>query len=115
MSGSGHVCLYLHAGNQGCAAHYGYNDPNYRNNSYDFNPYHPSWNCDLIGLNDSISSITNRGNYCDTFHYRHSGYNGFERIVLRGAQVSDLAGSDHNDALSSHRWKRFNGYYYENC
>jgi len=54
-------------------------------------------------LNDSVSSIKNRGNHMNTAHYRHKNYVGYEFRLKRGYQI-DLYGLPSNNALSSHKW-----------
>lgn len=96
--GSGQVCLYKNSSyatggierRTGSDRHYSIFD------KFD----HCWWYC-LI--NDSISSIKNRGNSMNTAHYKHKDYGGYEFRLYRNTQ-KDLWGDPANDELSSHQW-----------
>lgn len=75
-------------------APYGGNDANYTNNFFEQTPQ-------LVGLNDNTSSIVNRGQNCNTNHYKNINYGGTTISTLRGWNYPTIT---LNDQLSSHKW-----------
>ncbi len=101
-TGSGHVCLYKNSGySTGGIARYSGNDRDYSNGILRDNTYSNCyWNC---SIQDSISSIKNRGNYSNTRHYKDEEYSGSSKYIARGTDF-DFAGHSLNNELSSHQW-----------
>ena len=95
--GPGYVCLYKNSNYAtGGIARYTGNDSNYSNNTFDY----CYWNC---GLNDSVSSIKNRGNSMNTRHYKHS-VTTVPYFTLYRTNEIDLYGHSLNNELSRHKW-----------
>lgn len=96
------MCLYKNSGySTGGIARYSGSDRDYSNGFLPDNRYGSCWwNC---SIQDSISSIKNRGNYSNTRHYKHEEYSGSSKYVARGTDF-DFDGHFLNDRLSSDKW-----------
>ncbi|VAW08895.1 hypothetical protein MNBD_ACTINO02-1977 [hydrothermal vent metagenome] len=101
--GSGKVCLYKNSSySTGGIYRYGGSDPDYGNGFWlpDTQYLHCWVNCDL---NDSVSSIKNRGNFMNTKHYKDKDYEGDFWYIGRNKEF-DFWGNSLNNELSSHKW-----------
>lgn len=95
---TGYVCLYKNSSYaSGGVSYFTGGISDYGSTNY---TAHCSFNCKL---NDSISSIQNRGSSWNTRHYEHAAWSGSSLNVLNGGQL-DLYGIGLNDDLSSHKW-----------
>lgn len=103
-SGSGDVCLYKNSSyaTGGIKRYSGseYDYSRYAPNGYKLHFNYCYLNCNL---NDSVSSVKNRGNSYNTAHYKNWNYDGYKFRLWRGNN-KDLYGHSANNELSSHKW-----------
>ena len=99
--GAGEVCLFSDASYEttGCKSDWVGNNNDYRAWGYEYT----SSACYYKALNNSVSSIKNRGNSYSTRHYKDAFWAGDYRTLARGASWSTLV-TGLKDALSSHQW-----------
>jgi len=90
-----YTCVYKDAGYSGGVKEYFTSDSNHVGDKFS-TWYGPP-------VNDAISSVKNRFDRGNSFHYKNAGYSGSAWLILRGNSVSSFSGS-WNDSFSSLKW-----------